>query len=373
MSVISNEVLVSLSEASKAVHLYGKTNTIIMVAEPGIGKTTTLSGMAEFYNDKWRRVGDEYPSDTYLYVYVDVPGKDLGDVFMNIPVHDTKSLEQYAAALFKMDDPRPKIIMLDEYAKAPKMLQVIFTRLMLERSLGDVQLPEGSIVFGTSNNASDGVGDALLAHGINRVTILKVAKPNAEQYAVWATNNGVHPALRGWAMTNRSAFASYLTMTPEQLDANPFVFNPRKTGQSFLSPRSLTKCDTIVRNLAVAGENLTRAALAGTVGQAAGDSILAYMALEKEIYDVRDCINDPMGTPIPTKLSALFLMLFNAVDVIETQDDLTGFMQYMDRSKSSELESLWFMMVTQSSKTAPIANRNERVKEWIKTNFALIV
>ena len=66
--------------------------------------------------------------------------------------------------IFKLDSKKPKVILLDEFMKAPKLLQVIFTRLMLERTVGDTPLPEGSMVFATSNNQSDGLGDGMLAH-----------------------------------------------------------------------------------------------------------------------------------------------------------------------------------------------------------------
>jgi hypothetical protein len=360
-NVISLPHFVEIEEAAKAVMAYGKEITPIIQGEPGSGKSTILKILEEQYGDK------------YEYIYVDCPVKDIGDVALNIPVHDTKQLETYVAKLFNLNSTVPKVIMLDEIMKCPKMLQIIFWRLCLERFVGDVPLPKGSVVFATSNNQTDGVGDGMLAHGGNRVMILKMRKPNAKKWNVWATDNDVHPLIRAWVAMNPRCLNSYLELGAEELNINPYIFNPQKAALSFVSCRSLAKCDVIIRNRDQMGVGVTEAALAGTIGQAGAESMAAFFALEKEIQPVRLCIMEPEKTPIPEKPAALFMMMFNAIDEIDTQDDLAGFMKYMDRVKSSEIQALFFTMVSQSRKTVKLANGNARVKKWVSENFNLIV
>jgi MoxR-like ATPase len=160
MSKLNFNPTVTIKELRKTIPLIGSHLTPIIQSEPGCGKTTLLSMMRE-------DLGEGYD-----YIYVDCPVKDMSDVGMTIPNHQTQTLEYYVSSLFMLDSPKPKVILLDEFMKSPKLLQVIFTRLMLERMVGDKPLPDGSIVFGTSNNASDGVGDTMLAHAGNRVCII---------------------------------------------------------------------------------------------------------------------------------------------------------------------------------------------------------
>ena len=160
MSAINTVNTVTIDELRILIPTIGKELTPVIQSEPGCGKTSLLKMLEE-------DMGDEYD-----YIYVDCPVKDMSDIAMTIPNHDSKTLDTYVGSLFKMDSPKPKVILLDEFMKSPKLLQVIFTRLMLERTVGDNPLPRGSIVFATSNNASDGVGDSMLAHAGNRVCIL---------------------------------------------------------------------------------------------------------------------------------------------------------------------------------------------------------
>ena len=229
---------VSIKELRTLIPLVGSEITPIIQSEPGCGKTSLLSMIRE-------DLGDGYD-----YIYVDCPVKDMQDIGMVIPNHTTKTLEYYVADLFKLDSPKPKVILLDEFMKSPKLLQVIFTRLMLERMVGDVPLPDGSIVFGTSNNASDGVGDSMLAHAGNRVCIVKMQKPDADTWLAWASDNGVHPLIRAWVNMFPRCLNSY---TDGGNEDNPYIFNPSKSALSFVSPRSLAKASVIVKARDVIG------------------------------------------------------------------------------------------------------------------------
>ena len=184
MSKINLRETMTIQELRKAIPIIGKTLTPVVISEPGVGKTSLL------------RMMEEDLGDAYDYIYVDCPVKDMSDIGMVIPNHETKTLEYYVASLFKLNSNKPKVICLDELMKAPKLLQIIFTRMMLERMVGDVPLPEGSIIFATSNNSTDGVGDSMLAHAGNRVCKIEMAKSSAKDWLVWASENGIHRSIR---------------------------------------------------------------------------------------------------------------------------------------------------------------------------------
>ena len=223
MSKINFSMSVSLEETKKLIKSIGTEITPVVVSEPGVGKSTIL-----------KMLEDEM-GDGYDYIYVDCPVKDMMDVAASIPNHDSKSLEYYVSDLFKLDNGKPKVIMLDEVFKAPKLMQIIYTRMMLERTAGDEPLPEGSFLFGTSNNASDGVGDSLMGHVGNRICVLNMSKPSHEEWLRWANKNGISKLVRAWAAMNPRAFKSYLD--PDQQD-NPYIFKPSSTTKQFVSPRS---------------------------------------------------------------------------------------------------------------------------------------
>jgi len=357
MSKMNFTPTVSINELRKMIPLVGSELTIVIQSEPGCGKTSLLKMIEEDHGDK------------YDYIYVDCPVKDMSDIGMTIPNHASKTLEYYVADLFKLDSDKPKMILLDELMKAPKLLQIIFTRLMLEKMAGDRPLPAGSVIIATSNNASDGVGDSMLAHAGNRVCIVRMAKPTPDEWLQWATANGISRIVRAFVSMFPRVMASY-TEGDHQKD-NPYIFKPSMSTLSFCSPRSLAKCDAIVKHRDVLGENATMVALAGTIGASAAGDMAAFLSLEKSLMDVKDIIKKPKDVPMPADISAQLMIMFQAVDTLSTQDEMTKFMTFVDRIPSSEVQGVFFTMAMRNPKTIRLARNNQKISDWAKNNYEL--
>jgi hypothetical protein len=356
MSAINTVNTVTINELRKVIPAIGVELTPVIQSEPGCGKTSLL------------KMIEEDLGDGYDYIYVDCPVKDMSDIAMTIPNHASKTLESYVGSLFKLDSPKPKVILLDEFMKSPKLLQVIFTRLMLERTVGDTPLPEGSIVFATSNNASDGVGDSMLAHAGNRVCIMKMEKPDADSWLLWASDNKVHPLIRAWVNMFPRCLNSYLDSGQED---NPYIFNPSRVAMSFVSPRSLAKASVIVRNRDMIGDNATMVALAGTIGASAAGDMSAFLSLERQLPKFADILENPSTIKVPDDAAATLMLMFQATDMLQTQDDLTKFMTFVNRIASSELQAVFFTMMVRSKNGIKIARSNPQIAKWAVENHEL--
>lgn len=356
MATINTVNNVTIDELRVLIPTIGKELTPVIQSEPGCGKTSLL------------KMIEEDLGDGYDYIYVDCPVKDMSDIAMTIPNHDTKTLDSYVGKLFKLDSPKPKVILLDEFMKSPKLLQVIFTRLMLERTVGDVSLPRESIVFATSNNASDGVGDSMLAHAGNRVCILKMQKPDVDSWLKWANNNAVQPLIRAWVHMFPRALASYVDGGQED---NPYIFHPSRPNLSFVSPRSLAKASVIVKNRDALGDNAVMCALAGTIGASASADMSAFLKLEKELPRFEDILDKPSDIKIPTEVSAVLMLMFQATDNLKTQDDLSKFMKFVNRIESSELQAVFFTMMVRHKDGVKLARNNMEIAKWATENHEL--
>lgn len=373
MSKVQFRKSVSIKELRKLIPLIAEDLTVVVQSEPGCGKTSLLSMIAEDNGDKWRspKDGTSIEGDKFDYIYVDCPVKDMSDIGMTIPNHATKQLEYYVSSLFNLDDPRPKYILLDEFMKSPKLLQVVFTRMMLERMAGDRALPKGSRVFATSNNSSDGVGDSMLAHAGNRVCIMEMSKPTANEWLEWAgyPQNAISRVVRAFVSMFPRCLASYKEGDVQK--DNPYIFKPNGGVLSFVSPRSLAKCDVIVRNRDALGENATEVALAGTIGHSAAADMAAFLALEKSLLDVKDIIKSPSTVDMPRDISAQLMIMFQAVDVLDTQDELTKFMSFVERIPSNEVQGVFFTMMLRNQKSIKLARNNLKIADWAKNNHEL--
>ena len=356
MATINTVNNVTIDELRKLIPTIGKELTPVIQSEPGCGKTSILKML------------EEDLGDAYDYIYVDCPVKDMSDIAMTIPNHETKTLDSYVGKLFKLDSPKPKVILLDEFMKSPKLLQVIFTRLMLERTVGDVSLPRESIIFATSNNASDGVGDSMLAHAGNRVCILKMQKPDVETWLKWATDNAINPLIRAWVYMFPRSLASY---TDGDQQDNPYIFQPSKANLSFCSPRSLAKASVIVDNKEVLGDNAVMCALAGTIGASASADMSAFLSIEKSLPKFKDIIDKPTEIKMPTETSALLMLMFQATDNLSTQDDLSSFMKFVNRIESSEIQAVFFTMMVRSKNGVKLARNNTEISKWATANHEL--
>ena len=357
MSAITTYPTLTRDQVKEAIKAIGMDVTVMILSEPGCGKTAIL-------HDLEREMGTE----EYDFIYVDGPNKEMMDIAASIPNHETKALEYYVASLFKMGNGKKKVIMIDEALKVPKLMQPIYTRMYLERTVGDAPLPEGSIVFATSNNTSDGVGDVLPAHTANRMAIVRMSKPSMKEWLGWAQDNGISTIVRATVAMYPRMLKSY--MDAEQAD-NPYIFQPSKPMMSFVSPRSLHKADFIVK--ARLSEDITLGLLAGTLGERGARDMTAFVAMESKVTKIEEVLKNPETVPMPNEndISPLLLMIFQALDHIESQDDLNQFQKFVNRIRSQEVQSVWFVVLLRSNK-AKLARSNPEVQKWALENHNLI-
>jgi len=202
---------VSLQEAEDMILACGNENAIHLVGEPGVGKTAMFERVVD-------RTG-------FKGVYMDVPNLELGEVGIPMPNHETKTTSLYPNDAWGFHKSEPMVIFLDEFTKpSSQAVQNTLHPLLNERRIANFKLHPDSIVITAGNNSSDGVGDNLKAHSLNRITVMPVRKPTAEEWLDWGSQNGVAPEMLAWVKAYPHAMASYLD--PSQAD-NPYIFNPK--------------------------------------------------------------------------------------------------------------------------------------------------
>lgn len=360
----------TINEIAQSILHLGPQRTIYIKSEPGCGKSSLLKLLAEMNGDKWRAVGDVCPTDKYNYCYIDATNIDLGDLYMRAPDVAEKKLIQYLTDLVP-NNGKPCVIMIDEHGKAPtKMMKQALTRLVLERCLGDWKLPKGSIVFSTSNNESDMLGDNLPAHSRNRIVEVPMRKPNDVIWLGWAAKNGIHPLTMAWLSCNKRALASY---TDEGQADNPFIFHPARPDMQFVSPRSLETASDITKLRVRLSDDVISTLLAGAVGAAAAKSMVAMFTLDKEVIPTEQVIANPDTCAVPSKTAAVFMMMFNALDDLKTQDDMTAWLTYVDRIGSEEIFATFYMMAFKSPKIVRLAKGNKRMIDWAMKNSPMLL
>jgi hypothetical protein len=112
-------------------------------------------------------------------------------------------------------------------------------------------------------------------------------------------------------------------------------------------------------------------ALAGTIGASGAGDMSAFLSLEKSLADVKDIIKKPDTIDVPQDISAQLMIMFQAVDTLESQDELSKFMVFVKRIASSEVQAVFFTMMVRSPKGIKLARNNIDIAEWAKNNHEL--
>lgn len=317
---------VNLKQAATLIRTVGNTNTILLKGQPGVGKSAILHALAK-----------ELPD--YLPCYIDVANLDLGDLGMPVINKDTMTTHYAPNARFGIakGQTRPVLLMLDELGKGSRPIINMLLPVILEHRLGDVELPVGSIVFGTTNLDTDGVGDNIPAHAHNRMTVLDVANPTSDEWMAWAANHDVAPEVMAFAREYPQVFERY-----DEIDnnKNPYIFNPM-TGntKAFCSPRSLEKASHIIKQRDVLGDAMLPA-LAGTVGEAAARDMEAMVALADQMPRFTQIMAAPATAKLPGSVGAYFLMALMLASRADA-DNLDAIMTYANRFESFEALTLF--------------------------------
>jgi hypothetical protein len=365
MSAINFGSSVSLRDFAMAIHTVGRDVTIIGQGEPGIGKSAMLKFVGEMNPDMQTAYIDCTLLDLgdFALPFTETVENKLTDVNKSGTV--TKVTKFAPNARFMLHTDKPVIIMLDEIGKAMKSVKNVLLTLMLEHRIGDSYLPDGSIVFGTTNLASDNVGDMLEAHARNRVAFVTVAKPDADEWIEnYAIPHGIEPTVIAWVKQFPHSLQSYTD--PSQAE-NPYIFNPTRAGHgAVVTPRSLEKASHIAKRRTELGDALTISLLTGTIGESAARDMQAFFTVVDRLPTWDAIINDPTGAKLPDDTVARCILVFSAVTRVD-KDSLAKWMKYVQRM-DMEWQALFATSVMKSPSKQSFCVMNKDFKDWALAN-----
>jgi len=329
-TILKNQA--TLQEVEDFIIVCGNTNPTMLVGQPGVGKTAMFDRIVE-------RTG-------FRGVYMNVPELDLGDIGIPMPNHENKTTTLYPSEAWGFHTGEPLVIFMDEFSKGAEPVKNVLHPLINERRIGPFKSHPDTIVVITGNFSTDGVGDILKAHSINRMTVVPIKNPTSEEWRAWgAQDNRVCPEVLAWAKAYEHAFASYLD---DDQAENEFIFNPKRPDEPFCSPRSLHKASNIIRNRDRMTQNMLKVALAGTVGKATAASMASYIQVADTLPTWEEIMANPQHAKLPESPAAQCILAYSALMKVDRQT-ITKWFEYMKRA-STELQSVFCISGTKSPK-----------------------
>lgn len=342
----------TLAQAADLIASVGDKVTCLFTGEMGIGKSAMLGILKE-----------RFP--TYHPVYLDAPLLHDGDMMMPKVGTDSVTFLPNEYLGFHLD--KPVLLMIDELGKCSKSVMNTLLRLIHERKLGKFTLPEGSIVFATTNLSIEGLGDNIPAHARSRMVQAKIRKYTGMEWVeTYALAAGVHPVILGAAIEFPAMFESFENV--EDPNSNHYINHPKQPRAAFVTHRGMEKASDILKATEHLSDDVRIHALMGVVGEAAAMDILTLVKLNDDLPTWEAVIKNPDNAKLPKGAAASCMMVAKAVQRVE-RETFDDWMVYVQRL-GKEVQALFARSVMRSQKVG-IATTHREFSKWAAANSFL--
>lgn len=162
------------------------------------------------------------------------------------------------------------VLFLDEITSAPPSVSAAAYQLILDRRLGQYEIPDGWAIFAAGNRQGDrGVTYTMPAPLANRFSHFEIDL-NLDDWVAWAYANGIDDRV-----------IAFLRFRPELL----FDFDPAHNPVAFPTPRSWEFAHRALQKFS-AHPQLLLGSLQACVGPAAGIELNAFLATLDQLPDI---------------------------------------------------------------------------------------
>ena len=311
---------------------------IFLWGAPGIGKSSIVKKVA-----KDRKIG---------FIDLRLALMDPTDL-KGIPFYDKES----HAALWAPPAFLPKsgegILFLDELNSAAPSVQASAYQLILDRKVGEYELPDGWAIVAAGNREGDrGVTYRMPSPLANRFVHFQM-QVHVDDWRFWAYNSGVDERI-----------ISYISYKNEHL----FTFDPKSDAKNFATPRSWEFVDSILKSSLP--KELLLKALSGAVGEDVAVSFLGFIKVMHKLPDINNILETAKGSYSDgvDVLYALSTGLVSAYLRNSSEQRLENLLRYTLGMKSE-----FSVMIVQDLQRNGVTMENSKTfKEWVE-KFAYLL
>jgi hypothetical protein len=180
-------------------------------------------------------------------------------------------------------------------------------------------------------------------------------------------NNGIAPEILAFGRQVPHIFASY---TDGNQKENPYIYNPLKPTQAYVSPRSLERASNIIKVRDQLDADSVIAALSGAIGESAARDMQAYLEFSDQLPTKESLQNDPDHAIVPTAPGALAVLCYSMINSAE-KDTFSKTMKYVVRLPA-EFQAIFCIGVAKNPKKQAIAFSNVLFAKWAADNQDLL-
>ena len=245
------------------------------------------------------------------------------------------------------------ILFLDELNAAPPSVQASAYQLILDRKVGEYELPSGWAIVAAGNREGDrGVTYRMPSPLANRFVHFEM-DVDVDDWRLWAYKSGIDDRV-----------ISYISYRSEHL----FTFDAKSDVKSFATPRSWEYVNSILRS-SISAELLLDT-ISGAIGRDVAVSFLSFCKVMNKLPNIENILTRGEGeySDEVDVLYALSTGLVSAYLKDGSEEKLDNLLTY-----TLELKSEFAVMIVQDLQRNSIDMQHSEVfKEWVK-KFAFLL
>jgi energy-coupling factor transporter ATP-binding protein EcfA2 len=369
MNINTRMLDLNINQVYNLIKTIGAKRTVLVEGHMGSGKTSIGRMLAADLKD------------THTFVYFDCTTKDLMDLGAPKVMKWDETGEEYLTMVpneeLGLHLQKPIILMFDEIGKNKGIINGV-RRILLERTVHGRKLHPDSIVFATTNLGAENVGDIFPAHSRNAITVVRMKKATAEEWAEdFAINAGIHPTLIAWVLREAPhVFQSFedVTATGADIDkdvsegGNPYIYHPKAAGRTaFFTHRSAEAASDYMHFKNEMDATTLHAALAGTVGVRAASDLISYMKIADDMPAIEDIKENPKTAKIPSNPAAVCMVIMRTLNTLD-RTWVNAWMDYLVRLDPIEQALFSHSVRSEKYKHRELVMTNRKYTEWALNN-----
>ena len=234
---------------------------------PGVGKSETVRQAA----------------DAAGLPLIDVRAVLLDPVDLRgLPIIDNKKATWTPPGFLPSDPESKGVLFLDELNAAPPLVQAACYQLILDRRIGEYELPAGWKIIAAGNRESDKAVVSRMPSALANRFIHIDFDVDVDSWVQWALKNDV-----------KVEVIAFCRFRPELLHN----FDPKRNERAFPTPRSWFFASQFLA--AGMPDNLLYETLKGTIGEGAAAEFIGFIRIFKKLPSIDAILLSPAGAPVP--------------------------------------------------------------------------
>ena len=245
------------------------------------------------------------------------------------------------------------ILFLDEINSAPPTIQAAAYQLILDRKIGEYELPKNFAIIAAGNYESDrGVTYRMPTPLANRFVHLDF-ELDFDEWKTWAYESNID-----------SRIISFLSYKSENL----FTFDPKSKEKSFATPRSWSFVDDVLKSSLPL--DLLEEVIKGAIGKDSAVEFMNYCKVMKDLPNIKE-ITEGKVEDIPSNNSVLYALCTGLTYALKTKQEVEFISNVLDYSLNLPNE-FSVMLIRDLQKEGINVESSPSWKTWSDANKFLI-